>query len=242
MNGVGGTIARFREIETFEDVQDFDQRDSSGRWRRGADDVVAAMGAADGLRFFDLVGGEVFGGDQASILMDGRGKFAGHGAVVKIVGVLGDAFQCVREFGLLENFAGLIEVSVAQKNAFGFGKLGEVLISFQVLSVFVGESEAVARKPDRGSDYFFQRKLAVLFLGVYQAGYRTGNADGFVSDDAGLIAGFGEDIALGVEIHGLGSGGGRFFAEVDKVCFAIGFTEEKETAASKIAGLGMDDG
>ena len=33
--------------------------DSARRWRRGADDVVAAIGAANRLALFDLVGGEI---------------------------------------------------------------------------------------------------------------------------------------------------------------------------------------
>ena len=102
MDGVGGAVAEFREVEAFEDIENFDERDSAGRWRRSADDVVAAIGAANGLAFFDFVGSEVGGGDQASAFVDGRGQFAGHGAVVELVGIFGDAFQGVGEFGLLE--------------------------------------------------------------------------------------------------------------------------------------------
>src|ERR1700691_5533633 len=51
VDGVGGTVAKFREIEAFENVEDFDQRYSAGRWRRSADDVIPAIGAANGHAF-----------------------------------------------------------------------------------------------------------------------------------------------------------------------------------------------
>jgi len=129
----------------------------AGRRWRSADDVVAAIGAANGLAFFHFVSGQVFGGDQASAFVDGRGQLAGHGAVIELIGILGDAFQGAGEFGLLEQFARLVVVSVAQKNAFGFGKLGEVLIVFQILRVLVGEGKAIAGELDGGSHYFFYR-------------------------------------------------------------------------------------
>ena len=102
VDGVGGAVAEFREVEAFEDIEDFDERDSAGRWRRSADDVVAAIRAANGLALFDFVGGEVGGGDQASAFVDGRGQFARHGAVIELVGIFGDAFQGAGQFGLLE--------------------------------------------------------------------------------------------------------------------------------------------
>jgi len=47
-----------------------------------------AIGAANRLAFFDFVGGEVGGSDQASALLDGGGQFAGQGAVIEVVGFL----------------------------------------------------------------------------------------------------------------------------------------------------------
>src|SRR5580700_9078788 len=109
MNGIAGTIAKFREIEAFQNIEYFDERDSAGGWRRSADDVVSAIRSANRLA------------------------------------ILGEALKGAHEFGLLKYFARLIVVSVAQENAFGFGKLGEVLISLQVLRVFVSEGETIAR-------------------------------------------------------------------------------------------------
>src|ERR1700686_3004088 len=102
VDGVGGAVAEFREVEAFENIEDFDERNSAGGWRRSADDVVSAIGAANGLAFFDFVGGEILGSDQASTFVDGSGEFAGHCAVVELVGIFGDAFEGVSEFGVLE--------------------------------------------------------------------------------------------------------------------------------------------
>src|SRR5208282_1041541 len=57
VNGGGRAVAEFREVVAFEDVEDFDEGDSTGGWRRRADDVVATIGAANGLALFDFVGG-----------------------------------------------------------------------------------------------------------------------------------------------------------------------------------------
>src|SRR5208283_6026803 len=75
-----------------------------------------------------------------------------------------------------------------------------------------------------------------------EAGHGAGDADGFVSDDAGVFAGVWDDVALGVEIHFFGGSGRRFFAEVDEVSFPGGAAEKKKAASAQISGLGMDDG
>ena len=84
------------------------------------------VGAANGLAFLHFVSGEVFGRNQASTLADIRSQFASYCAVVEIVGIFGDAFESAGEFRLLEDVARLIVVSVAQKDAFRFGKLCQV--------------------------------------------------------------------------------------------------------------------
>ncbi len=71
------------------------------------------------------------------------------------------------------------------------GNCGEVLIVFQILRVFVGEREAIAGELDGGSNYFFERQLAVFLFRVDEAGHGAGDADGLVSDDAGVFAGSG---------------------------------------------------
>ena len=81
-----------------------------------------------------------------------------------------------------------------------------------------------------------------MFFRVDEACDGAGDANGFVSDDAGIFAGLRDDVALGVEIHVCGGSGGRFFAEVDEVSFPGGVAEKKEAASAEISGLGMDDG
>ena len=74
-------VAHLAEVVAGEDVEDLQQHDAAGRWRRRGDDVVAAIAAGERLAVFDLVGGEVGGGDQSPALLHGRGEFGGHGAV-----------------------------------------------------------------------------------------------------------------------------------------------------------------
>src|ERR1700676_274334 len=102
VDAAGGAVAELSEVEAFEDIENFDERDSAGRWRRGADDVVAAIGAPNGLAFLDFVGSEVGGRDEASAFVDGRSQLAGHSAMVEVIGIFGDAFQCTSEFRLLK--------------------------------------------------------------------------------------------------------------------------------------------
>ena len=59
-------------------------------WGRG-DDVEAVVVAEEGGALFDLVGGEVFGGDEASAGFFEGGDLVGHRAFVEVVGVGGDA-------------------------------------------------------------------------------------------------------------------------------------------------------
>ena len=110
------------------------------------------------------------------------------------------------------------------------------------MRIFIGQRKALARKLDGGSDYFFQRQLAIFLFRVNQAGNRAGDAYGPVSDDAGILVGVWENVALSVQIHVFRGRGGRFFAEVDEMSFAVGVAEKKEAASAKISGLGMNDG
>ena len=162
--------------------------------------------------------------------------------MVERVGILGDAFQSASEFGLLKEIAWLVEIPIAQKNAFRFRKFRQVIVRFEILRIFVGERETVVGELDGGSHYSFDRQPAVLFLRINQAGDGAGNADGPVSDNARIFAGFRDDIALRVQIHIFCGRGRRFLAEVDETSLALGVAKEHEAAATEIAGLRMDDG
>ena len=107
------------EVVAGEDVEDLQQHDAAGGRRRRGDDVVSAIAAEQRLAVFDLVGGEVGGGDQSAALLDGRGELRGHGADVEGGGIGGDARQGARQFGLDEALARLVEVAVALEDAAG---------------------------------------------------------------------------------------------------------------------------
>ena len=120
-----GAVAERAQVVAVEDVEHLDEGDAAGGRRRRADDGVAAIRAGDGLALFGGVAGHVFGGDEAAALLDGVGDLFGHGAVVEVVGVTGDVAQRVGEFGLLECFAGLVEIAVALEDVLRSGEAGE---------------------------------------------------------------------------------------------------------------------
>ncbi len=68
-----------------------------------------------------------------------------------------------------------------------------------------------------GSHHLFKREVPELLFGVDESRDRAGHADCLVSEQARVF----DHVALSVEIHVLSSRGGRFFAKVDEVDFAI---------------------
>ena len=230
-----GAVAEFRQVEAFQNIEDFDQRDPARRWRRSADNVVAAIGPANRLALFHFVVREVVGSNEASTFRYGGGEFAGHGAVIEVIRIFCNPLQRAGEFRLLQSLAWLIIFAVALKDALRCGELGKVVVA-QILGVFPGKGEAVARKLDCRSHHFFERELAVFFLGVDESGDRAGDANCFVADQTGVF----DHVALGVEIHVLARGRGRLFAKVDEVDFAIRFPQQQKPTSTEIARLRMD--
>src|ERR1039457_4860516 len=62
MNALGRTLTLLAEIVSLEDIEALDQGDASGRRRWSADDLVAAIGAANRLPLLHFVLGKVLGG------------------------------------------------------------------------------------------------------------------------------------------------------------------------------------
>ena len=236
VDGFRGAAAGFRQIVTFQNVQRFDEHDSAGGRRRRADDFVAAVCAAQRLAFFYLVMREVFDGEQSPALLYRRGEFTGHGAVIKIVGIFGDAFKSVRQIRLAEDFVLFVEISVALKDFARFGIIGEVRIFAQILRLLPGQYEPAARQANRWSHHLRQRQLAVFFFSVDQSRHRARDADRFVA----VFAGAGNHVAVGVEIHVGGGGGRSLLAKIDEMIFAVRGAQQHESSAAEISRLRID--
>jgi len=117
VHGLRRAIPQPGEVVAFEDVQNLDQDNAArGRWRC-ADDFVSAVGPNNRLALFHFVLREVIGGNQAPAFLDGGCQLARQGAVLEVVGIGRDALQCARQFWLAQNFAILVVVPIAQKNA-----------------------------------------------------------------------------------------------------------------------------
>ena len=109
------------------------------------------------------------------------------------------------QHGLLEDFAGLVEISVALKDVLRRGKFGQVGVG-QLVGFLRSEFKAFGGEPDGGSHDALEAQLAVFAFGVDQAGHRAGRGDGAVAEDAGI----GDDVAVRVQVHVLRGGEGAF--------------------------------
>ncbi len=161
----------------------------------------------------------------------------GHGSLVEGVGIGGDFFEGLGQFGLLENFAGFIEVAVALEDAGRLGVGSEVAV-LHVVDFAFGESVAVGGEADGGGHVLSEGELAEVLLRVHETGDRAGDSAGEVA--AGGEAG--DDVALGIEVHVGGGCGGGFFAVVEEVGLAGFGADEHEASAAEVSGTGEDDG
>ena len=203
----GRAVAELGEVVAFKDVERAEEHDSAGRGRRGADDGVVVEGAGDGRALDHVVLGEVFEGEQRAAFLEVVDQLVRHFAVVEVVGIGGDALEGAREFRLLEGFAFLVKMAVALEDALGVREFGQVGVG-EFFGFFGGEDEAVGRQFDGGSHDASEAELAVFAFGVDQAGDGAGRGDGAIADDGRIEALFGDDVAVGVLIHGF-SGGER---------------------------------
>ena len=76
-----------------------------------------------------------------------------------------------------------------------------------------GEDVAVGGEADGGGHVLGEGEFAVVLLGVGEAGDGAGDSGGEVADEGYA----GDDVALGVEVHVAGGGGGGLFAVVEEV-------------------------
>ena len=120
----------------------------------------------------------------------------------------------------------------------GCGETGDAAARLNHASFGVGEDEAFGGETDGGCHVLGEGQLAVVLLRVGDAGYGAGDSAGFVADEGHA----GDDVALGVEVHVAGGGGGSLFAVVEEVGFAVFVADEHEAAAAEVSCEGIDDG
>ncbi len=234
--GGGAVGAQLRQLVAGEDVEDLDEDDAAGGGRRRGDDIVTAIAADDRGALFDLVVGEVGGGNEASVGLLEGGDLSGYVAFVEVGGVVGDFGEGGGEERLPEGVACLIEVAVALEDAGGDGEADEVL-AVEGAGLRGGEGVAFGGEADGGSHVLGEGELAEVLLGVDETGDGAGDSAGLVADGGEA----GDDIFIGVEVHVGGSGGGGLFAVVEEMGLALVVADEHEASATEIAGEGIDD-
>jgi hypothetical protein len=225
------------EVVAGEDVEDLDEDEAAGGWRRRGDDLVTAIVSYNGGAVFDFVSGEVGGGDEAAVGLLEGGDLLRHFSLVEVVGVGGDAGEGGGQLGLAEGVAFFVEVAVTLEDAGGGGELGEGFV-VEIIGFRSGEDEAVGGEGDGGGHVLLEGELAEVLLRVDEAGYGAGDAAGLVADGGEV----GDDVFFGVEIHVGGGGGGGLLAVVEEVSLAVACADEHESSAADVASLGMDDG
>ena len=139
--------------------------------------------ANDGGALDDGVGGQVFEGDESATFFEIADQLLGHLAVVKAVGIGGDALEGAGQLRLPEDFAFLIKLSVALEDAFGVREASQIGVA-EFTSFFGGELEAVRGQFDGRGDDALEAEPAIFLFSVDQSGDRTGSGDGAVAGDA----------------------------------------------------------
>ena len=238
MNLLRRAVAHPGEVVAGEDVENFEEHDAAGRRRRRGDDLAAAIASCERRAVLDLIGREVGGGDEATALLDGGGKFGGNGTFVEARRIGGDALEGAGEFRLSEAVTGLEEIAVALEDAARIGKHSEVLCGGKVARFFLRQNVALAGEADRRGHHPRQREPAIGLLRIDKPRDRAGNANGLVAGNGKAS----DDVALRVEIHSGAGGGGGALAVVEEVGLARLHADEHEAATAEVSGLREDDG
>ena len=234
----GGRIARIAQLELLQDIQRLRERDAARRRQRRGHDGGATVSEAHRGTFDDLVAGEVRGLPRAAGSDDRTHQRQPHAARVKPVApLLGQQFQCRREFRLAQQIALQRRLAVVEKNtrihpvqqcAFTrFGDAREARVDI----------EAIAREGNRRRQQPAQRQFAVALGKMHHARRHPGNTDG----GAALQSRARHELVVRVQIHVQLDRGRRSLACVHHHLLAVGGpVQQPETAAAESRRIGFD--
>ncbi len=225
-----------REIVALENVQDLHQRDASRRWWRRTDYFIAAIAPANRLPLLHLVSRKVFGRYQSSALLHRSSQLARQVSVIKVIRILRDPLQRLRQFRLLEHITRLVEISIALKNVLRLRKQRQFLL-VQVHRCAIVKHKPIACQPDRRLHHLSQLQLAPMLLRIRQPRHCSWDGNCLISDGAHVI----DHVAVFVEIHIGRRLRGRLLAVVEEVHLAIGPPKQHEPAAANVSRLRMRD-
>src|SRR5688572_23571331 len=232
-------LVHVREVETFQDVERIDERDTARGWRRARDDTRAAIVTDHRGPFDHLVVGEVLQCPVATELLHPVDEFLRELALVEPVRALaGYLFQAGSELGLLDDVTQLGHFAIHQEYPRGIGSLEKnVLLELHAAAQARIELETVPRQLDGRRHAGGQRQLAVFLRQPGKPRRLTGNS----RRQRRITRQAGYRIAVLVEIHVARSRARRHFAQVDHGLEAVtGTPDQKESAAAE-AGTGRLD-
>ena len=84
--------------------------------------------------------------------MDCCGQLAGYFSVIKVVGMVGNLFQRLGQFGLAKNLARFVVVPVTLENPPRVGKSCQIFI-VQIVGILPSQREAIASQFDSRSHH-----------------------------------------------------------------------------------------
>jgi hypothetical protein len=232
-------VVHLAELVTLEDVEHLEQHDAPGRRRRHRENVVTAIAAADRRVFDRLVAGKIGARHDAARRLHGAGDVGGDGAVIERGGsVAGDVVERVGKIALDQRIAWRQHAAVGFEKDLRRGRpLREPpLVQLQRIGDILFDRDAVARQRNRRRDQLRQREFAraVFRMRQRQSRDRPGHAHRQRRFARFLRIG----IALRVEEHVAGGGGGRGLAIVDRdLGVRAGQLDHHVAATAEIAGF-----
>src|ERR1700740_3285643 len=108
----------------------------------------------------------------------------------------------------------------------------------KIVSLVPSQCESISRELDRGPHRLCHHLFAKFFLRGDHPGPRSGHADRLIAISAGSF----DHVALSIEVHVTGRGGGSLFTIIEKVRLSGAHTDHSEPAAPDIPPRRMYDG
>ena len=243
----GAVVLHAGQIEVLQNVQNLHDDGAAGRRGRRGDDLIAPVGALDGLQHLYLVVGHVLHGEQAAVLVHRVHDGLGHLALVEAVPAFGDdllhqlgVFRILKDLAHLVGHLHAVDVLQEQIPRFGIQQHGVVAVH-HVAVQGGGYGEPRPGQVGHRTQHLFPAHGAVVFQGVQHAGYLAGNARGLAAQ--GLLAADHRGIAVGVGVglpHLRRGRRGGALPEIDEHGLPrAGQAQRHKAAAAHAGGVGL---
>ena len=231
-------MAGFLIAGAFQHPQHLQNPDAAGTGRRRGDDPVSAIGSGQRRALDSGVVLQIGQRDQAAVAGHRFGEFLRRLAFVEFLrAVLRDAVQRARELGLRQSVAGVPISPVLLEDALGFRVLRQVAGALQRFRQRIAHWETLRRQGGSGFNEIGPFAAAVFAMSQLESAHGAGNAGGFPAVQA-----FAGGLSGSIQIHVARGFLGSALAKIDEGGTAVGETDQHESAAAQVSGVGMRHG